>query len=485
MVQPFPPASSLYSIASRFFSKLILSRMKKLSIYYVLCLLLCLLVFNNTSSAQQLTKNEAKKAISSFLKIKSKSTIDILDIYSYKRTEVPFIYIAKLKPEGFIILANDKRSYPILAYSFNSKFDFQNIPPVVLEMLNQYEFIIDYRRNNSGEEIESIMQAWKNLEIENSMNDNKEYVDPLISTAWNQNRYYNDFCPLDSSVYPNMNYHTPAGCVAIAMAQLINYHEHPIRGVGEDCYIAPGYGEQCANYGLQDYLFDQMPDELSEYNNEVARLIYHCGVSVEMAYGPYGSFAFMPNVKYALIDHFRYKDEINRLFKSNFAIEEWANLLLAELNMGLPLMMCGSGVNGTHAFLCDGYDQDGLFHYNWGWGGSFNGYFEIGNLNPGAYHFDENQEAFFNVTPLLTGIENINEKGEFSVYPNPANDYINISGWRENTIYKIEIYNLNSEIVSEIDNPTSKIRVSNLSSGMYILKIFSDNSCEGFKLLKQ
>ncbi len=456
--------------------------MKKPSIYNIL--IVVLFFVTTITFGQQLSKDEAEKLITNFVELKSKTDFKILEIYAYKEMEVPDFYIAYFYPYGFVILANEKKSYPILAYSFNSGIDLENIPPAVLGKLDQYEFIIDFYRNTTKTPREEIKLAWKKLEEDYSLSESREFVDPLINTSWNQNRYYNDYCPVDSSVYPNMNFHTPAGCVAIAMAQLIKYHEHPLRGNGDECYNASPYGEQCAYFDIQDYLYDQMPDELNDYNDEIARLIYHCGVSVEMGYGTYGSYAFMPDVEYALVDHFRYRDEINREFKSNYEIDEWANMLISDIDMGLPVVMCGSGVNGTHAFICEGYDEDGLFHFNWGWGGSFDGYFEIGNLNPGPYHFDENQEGFFNVIPLITGIEDENIDTEFVVYPNPADEYFNISGWMGNTILRVEIFDINGELVKSFSNSDQSFSVKSLESGIYLVRIISAKSIDGFKIIK-
>ena len=120
----------------------------------------------------------------------------------------------------------------------------------------------------------------------------------------------------------------------------------------------------------------------------VATLMYHCGVSVDMNYGP-SSGAVSSKVPSSLVEYFRYAPSATYKTKESYTLDQWVALLKSELDESRPLFYAGNymdneGNTGGHAFVCDGYRSDDYFHFNWGWGGSRDGYFAIGALNPGG-----------------------------------------------------------------------------------------------------
>lgn len=275
---------------------------------------------------------------------------------------------------GFVVVAADDVSSPILGYSDCGDFDFGTAPDGLLFMLNELsqsieKAVIEGRKATS----ETICQ-WKNLEAYGVLHPDRgtPVVGPLVQQRWNQDAPYNMYVPSGC----------PTGCVATAMAQLMKYWEWPVTGTGEHSYYAPGYGEQYANFGETTYDWDNMIDfyganATQEQKEAVAVLMKHCGVSVNMTYAPDGSGAFSQDVPMAINSYFSYSEHAAHIAKSGYTYNEWIALLKSNIDQNIPLYYSGQGTDGGHAFICDGYDMDDLFYFNWGWGGSMNGYFLI------------------------------------------------------------------------------------------------------------
>jgi hypothetical protein len=195
--------------------------------------------------------------------------------------------------------------------------------------------------------------------------------------------------------------HAEVGCVAVAMAQIMRYWGYPTTGWGTHSYSNAG-STFSADFGNTTYDWEHMPDSLTENSSEaeieaVATLLYHCGVSLEMRYGPNGSLANTGDAINALRRYFNYTRQIHKEKKSDYSNEEWSSLLMNSLDLSRPIQYVGYGSAG-HSFVCDGYDSNGLFHFNWGWG-TANGFFALGNLNPLGYNFSNDNFALFDIIP--------------------------------------------------------------------------------------
>lgn len=171
----------------------------------------------------------------------------------------------------------------------------------------------------------------------------------MVKTAWHQNAPYNNLCPKGML----------AGCVAIAMAQVMNYHQYPLHGIGKSSYKWKNK-TLSANYANTWYRWDDMEGE----DISVAQLVYHCGVSVWMDYSDYFSGSNEYYAKSALTDFFGYSEDIKLEARNKYTDEEWAALLKANLDKGWPIIYSSGG----HTFVVDGYNKDGLFHTNQGFG---------------------------------------------------------------------------------------------------------------------
>ena len=216
---------------------------------------------------------------------------------------------------------------------------------------------------------------------------------------WHQGCLYNDLCP---SLEHTPCGHAEVGCVAVAMGQIMHYWRYPETGWGSNSYYNLGVGLS-ADFGNIVYGWEHMPDSLTESSSEteieaVATLLYHCGVAVNMDYGINGSGANSGDVPDALIRHFNYSRRMHIEKRRDFDDEEWMSMLKACLDLQQPIFYGGKGSQGSHAFVCDAYDDNDLLHFNWGWGRA-NGYFALGHLNPIGYSFNQNNFAIFDINP--------------------------------------------------------------------------------------
>ncbi|MCD4790068.1 MAG: C10 family peptidase, partial [Bacteroidales bacterium] len=227
------------------------------------------------------------------------------------------------------------------------------------------------------------------------------------ATTWNQNWPYNELCPADGG---GPGGHAYAGCVATAMAQVMKYWSNPIQGTGSHDYTHYIYGNLFADFGATTYDWANMPHSISSSNTPIATLMYHCGVAVEMSYGASGSGANLDGYHgacNALKNYFKF--DLSAYHDSKYKYEDstWQNMLRNELDNGRPMLYSGMGVWTGHAWNLDGYEAVGeLYHYhmNWGWGGSYNGYYYLDDLTPGSHNYFTGQEAIFNLYPYAANL---------------------------------------------------------------------------------
>ncbi|MCK5520387.1 MAG: C10 family peptidase, partial [Candidatus Marinimicrobia bacterium] len=142
-------------------------------------------------------------------------------------------------------------------------------------------------------------------------------------------------------------------------------------------------------------------DSLSDYNTSVAQLMYHAGVSVEMDYGTSSSSASTGDVVTALQTYFKYNSRLFYARKEDHSDDDWQAMLRTELNNNRPILYRGAPAAGSggHAFVCDGYSEDGFFHFNWGWGGNYDGNFKLDDLTPGTRNYTQSQKGIIGITP--------------------------------------------------------------------------------------
>jgi hypothetical protein len=316
--------------------------------------------------------------------------------------------------QGFVIVSGDDIVAPILGYSNQGSFDADHIPPHVAAWLKCYEDQIQYAINQKMTATPKITQEWELFKTTSNpkpLYKAPQGVAPLVQTKWNQAPYYNDLCPYDYQA----NDRAVTGCVATAMAQVLKYWNSPATGAGFHSYNDPRYGTQSADFGSTTYDWNSMPLSITSSNSAIATLMYHCGVSVDMTYGVAatgGSAAYVVSsqspvtncAEYALKTYFGYPATLHGEARATYSDATWTNMMKTDLDANRPLIYAGFGSGGGHCFVCDGYDDNGMFHFNWGWQGQFDGYFQINALNPegvgtggGTGGFNSGQQAIFGV----------------------------------------------------------------------------------------
>jgi hypothetical protein len=307
-------------------------------------------------------------------------------------------YIFNMDPGGWVIVSGDDIAYPIIGYSVQGAVDAEDVPPAFIEWMALIEEEIREEVNNDSEPLLSIETAWEKLDVTDYELDEVSYggVSPLIQTTWSQGKYYNTSCPADSA---GPDGHALVGCCATAIGQVMKYHNWPVTGSGSHSYYHSTYGTLSANFGATTYNWSSMPasGQVTSYNTAVATLLYHVGVSIDMNYGPSSSGCSASKIATGFGTYFKYKP-VTFVYSSGYSTSVWLGKLTTDLNAARPIVYVGSG-SGGHAFVCDGYTGTDYFHFNWGWNGSYDGYFYLNDLTPGSHNYNSNQGAIFGIQP--------------------------------------------------------------------------------------
>jgi len=366
--------------------------------------------------AQNVEIEEAKKIAENYLLMQKENTdknaLTVSEHFT-KHNEAGEVlyYIINFESGGFVIVSGDKRANPILAYSTTNTF-------LLDENHSAYVFLEGYK---SG--IEHIKATVANTDISPKWNDiavQKQHkavvkqVGPLLTSIWNQDKYYNALCPDDTANSGNnvagtsaYDYHVPNGCVALAMAQIMYYHRFPRQGRGSYTHPHGKYGELYANFGATTYDYESMADKAEGYSDAIARLIYHAGISVRMNYDADGSGTQSSYVPSALSSRFSYKSMTvlppSRTDNPADVYSWWKDTIRQSLDKNLPIYYAACrqvpGRDACHAFVCDGYRIDDaaadMFHFNFGWGGYNNGFYTLSTMQ--GYYLSN--EIIVNIEP--------------------------------------------------------------------------------------
>lgn len=306
-------------------------------------------------------------------------------------SDAPALYvISRGENQGFVVVSADDAVAPLLGYS-DEAVDFDNLPDNFKWWLSQYQA-----------EITAAVNAGADL-YEAPAADNKAAIEPMVTTRWDQDAPYNDLCPKVG------NTRCPSGCVATAMAQVINYHKYPEKGIGTHSYSWNGQ-TLSFDYGNTTFQWDKMLDRYSynsgtaEQRKAVATLMYACGVSVDMGYKAESSGAMSATVPFAMREFFGFDKAVHFENRCVYTSQQWIDKVYEQLEKVGPVYYSGRGESGGHAFVCDGY-KDGLFHFNWGWGGMSDGYFRLNELVPGSQGIGGNSDGFNTDQGIIVGAQ--------------------------------------------------------------------------------
>ncbi len=327
--------------------------------------------------------------------------INIADTFRFTEKGILVYFIFNLSPDGFVVVAADDRVKPVLAYSFTGRYSEEGQAPQFKPWMGQYARQIVSAIENDNKPSLPVTEEWDRLLTMDAgqlkpLHSGRD-VQPMTYSTWNQNWPYNSQCPEDPA---GPGGHTYAGCVPTAMAQLMYYYRWPETGTGSYTYEDPPYGTLSVNYDSASYDWNSMKNYITVENPAIAQLMFHLGVSCDLQYGPGGSGMFNHKSAYAWRTFFKYAPETQYLFRDSTALS-WDSILIAHLDRKMPLYYAGWSVPNIvgHGFVCDGYQGSDYFHFNFGWGGSSDGYYYTGNLIVGGNNFNLAQEIIINCHP--------------------------------------------------------------------------------------
>lgn len=314
--------------------------------------------------------------------------------------------------KGFTIVSGDDRLPEIVGYSSQGSYDENNLPEGFVSFMKAYQNLYNKVNLGDAEALKNLaeIKAWRNKK--NASAETSSAVAPLLGNIeWDQTSPYNNMCPRYDSVHV-----AATGCVATAMAQVMAYYKYPKQLKAD----IPGYVNRWNGIPMEIptitreegvYDWDNM---LPKYNKEanathlqkdaVAKLMYHCGAAVQMNYGPESAAAVSAT---KLAKYFGYDaDLMMDLNRSTFSLDKWMQIIDTELAAGRPVLYSGQASDGGHQFICDGKDGEGLYHINWGWSGSQNGYFDLSLLNPekGGTGSGSSTEGYNRLCSMTIGI---------------------------------------------------------------------------------
>ena len=424
-----------------------------------------LLVSSMTLMAERVSREDASLVANHFMNVAAPASADgVKRIAPAKRmvlkqtsaqTENQYYVYENENGEGWVIISANDAVRPILAYSETGHFPIENMPSNLRKWMGKYDKFIKRIETDSVEASEETQALWDELRQDIRRAQAAVVVGPLITTQWDQDKPYNNLCPGTGT---NKAY---TGCVATAMAQVMNYWQWPINGTGSHSYKPldvnnpynewtgkPNYSQRytstlSANFETTTYDWENMLDSYSSsattmQKTAVATLMYHCGVATEMMYGndaDGGSGTYTLNfgdwddptcAQNALYNYFRYKKPTGYMrdgynyggdtYYKKWSDADWTAMVKEELDKQHPILYGGASDEGGHSFICDGYDNEGKFHFNWGWSGWNDGYFTLSNLVPGSggaggggYDFSYDQDVIIGIEPdrQMEAIENI------------------------------------------------------------------------------
>ena len=345
------------------------------------------------------------------------------------RGETSF-YVFNFGNTGFVIISADDCYRPIVGYSGEGIFETENMSPEAAYYLNTIaEGRSQAHRTAQTAEVAVEWEMLKESGKLPSRNRGKK-ASFLVETRWNQSEPYNWFCPPATGGSGGRAY---AGCVATAMSQVMKYWNHPLQGSGSHSYFYQGE-TLSANFGETTYDWDNMPLTITlsspqEQIDAVAYFMYHCGIAVDMMYSGSGSGAYSEDVPDAVLMYFGYTNKCRRRTRNSHTLEEWQALLKDSFDQGWPVYYSGNSSDAGHAFVCDGYDDNDLFHFNWGWGGSSNGWFVVDEID-----YNSGADAIFNYVPAEVFNNTPKVIRDFTAVPNGDDAFTATLNWTNPTL---------------------------------------------------
>ena len=352
--------------------------------------------------AAQISETDARQVADNFFAAKSLRLNAVagpsMTRLAYTAEQGRFYVYDRGRNNGFVVVAGDDRLPQVLGYGESGDFNAAVVPPAMRYWMDEMNRQIAYLQSHSN--VAAHVPAKR-----------ANVVNPLMSTFWDQGTPFNDLCPtyLDGNGDPKR---AVTGCVATAFAQVMNYYKWPDVGTGSHSYTCNVNDntptQLSADFSQSVYRWDLMLDRYDNNSSPesceaVAKLMSDVGISMDMGYGS-SSGASERYAMESMRRYFKYNNNCYLMNRDYFGADEWDQILVDEISARRPIVYCGYSTSATetsgHAFVLDGFDADGYFHVNWGWGGSSDGYFLVSVLAPGSgMDFKHMQDGIFGLVP--------------------------------------------------------------------------------------
>jgi hypothetical protein len=352
--------------------------------YLFICLfILCLI---QPSFGKKVDEKDVLKVVEKVLKNENKDFKKIDELIPSGLENDTTIYIAKLKDGGFIIVSADDAAPPYLGGCTLGEYNPKAMPPGLLYLIEKYKYVIKSIQEDNIHATDKIKSKWKyylddeepNLKSVSTITTNS-YNFPLIKTHWDQS--YNSYCPTGC----------PAGCEAIAMAQILYYWSISVDPTGSNTYDG-----QTANFGGTTYCWVNMALSTANSSNEL--LIYHAGVSCNTDYETERSGATLGDTEDAYETFWGMNADLQSRF---WHLSTWEDDLKEQLDNGVPVHYRGTNFwgNAGHAWVIDGYNESDQFHCNWGWGLGYDSDYNLGDFYLAGNNLNYSEQAIFDLFP--------------------------------------------------------------------------------------
>lgn len=401
-----------------------------------------------TASAEVVSRNEAEAAAKKYFSSSSVEMVwDGTDAATKASISEPAFYAFNNPAGGWVIIAGDNCAEPVIASSETGYFNAESMPYNMAAWMRGIEKNINAVRKAKLSPRAEMRSKWASIGEKT-----KAYgTTKLLKTAsWGQDSPYNDKCPTYSG-----SKKSATGCVATAMAIVLRYNKWPEQGKG----TIPAYTTEekklnipAKNIDGYKYNWDNMPltygsSATTAQKSAVADLMSHLGAMVKMDYDE-SSGAMSSDIVPALSTYMSYSASAVELYRPSFTSMEWYNMIKAEIDADRPILYGGSdlGDQGGHQFVCDGYDNNGKIHINWGWDGNDEGWFAVNYLGDSqvGYVFSYYDSAIFGLVPDKSGTS----KDGIDIYIG-SNDTVKEAGimLASGTISKGSTFNLDVKYV--------------------------------------